>query len=339
MDVRRSTLSGPRPSPSAIRATSAAASSGRVDRVAMALNTSHWRRHGKGKRRGRSDAGVIKIQTLGNEICPFPERLLIKLPFDKQFNAVQAAAPGTPIFGTFKLNSIYHPDGVTTQNVSWWTAVSALYNFWRVPASTINVDYVGNVSSIDQYCAIWPSATGNTVTTYAPYTVAGLRAFPTAKWAVIESEASLGPRSKVNVTYHVNMLDTFGLQMNGASTGEGAFDSAPGGPADIGSQELYYWVLAYYTSDAAVAPTTGINVEVFLKITYYVECFQLMKPDNMTLTDLEQIQIDSKGAICLAPPEDQPGRVEIIENPPAPILADMSASTFEFIEKLKASMK
>lgn len=331
--------SGHASSPRSRSALSAHLAAGLRDPVALALGRSSGPSSGssRGRRgRGKSSAGVITIQSLGNGICPFPERLLLRLPYETQFN-VSNAVPGVPSYNSYKLNSLFHPGGTTPPLLpAWFDNVGAMYNYWRVHASTVSVDYIGNINSVDQYCGIWPSATGSIGSAYAPVTVSGLRSFPQAKYTVIQAQAGLARGSKVNLTYHCNVMKTFGMDMAGSALSEGAFPSAPSGAADISLSETYFWMLGFFGSDFAVVPSTGINVDVAFKCIYYVECFGMMKPDNLTLSDIEQIMIDSQGAITLAPPADQPESIEFV---PATAATDDDFMTDSvFIKKLKAKL-
>lgn len=323
---------------SATLGTSAAASSryGGPDRVSMALSARAQRRHG-GRKRGRhTPSGVIRTAYLGNDICPIPERLFVRMPYEIEYN-ISNPAPGAPSFGVTKLNSIFNSAPPNVKNAAWFDNIGALYMFWRCHGSEWDTDYVGNINSVDQYCAVWPSAVTSTASAFVPQTASAMRAFPNARWRCIQTQAGLGPGSKVNLKYYCNVADTFGLDANGSVFGEGSFPSAPGGATDIVAQQTYYWITGYFTSDAAMPPSTGINVDVICRVTYYVECFGMTKPDNLTLSDLELMNIDSKGALTLAPPEDQPREVEFVAQPP--ILSDMSDSTYDFIEKLKAKLR
>lgn len=278
-------------------ATSARASSRGPDRVGLTLAA-----RSRGKRRGgraRSAGGVKPVQFIGNDLSPWPLRLFCKLPYEVGMNMTDPAGPNGTVYYTFKMNDIWDPDpALGGSSCCWFGSMGHLYQYWRVHACTFEGDYTGNTNNTNQYCAVWPSANSTYVGSYAPVDVAGLKSFPDAKYKIIMAEDSLGPTSTVHVNYHCNIAEHYGLDIAGSSVGEGAYGSAPGGGASPGSTETFYWITGVFstTGTAVVA-----NVFAAFKLLYYVESFQLEKPDNMTLTDLEQLRIDSKGHVQLTP--------------------------------------
>jgi len=315
------------PPSGAIPATLGAASRGR-DPVAMAISKGHRRRRGK---HGRSSGGVKKIDFVGNSICPWPERLFCRLPFEYGQNLFSASAP---VYYVFKIDDVWDPDpAVGGASASWVTAMGNMYMYFRVHASTISSDFTGNTANVNQYCFTWPSAQSSTVPTYAPTDVAALRAFPDAKWRIIQCEDGLGPTSTVTVEYHCDIQETFGTDIAGSVLADGSYASAPGGGASPQATSTFYWVIGAMTTNP---PANGPNVLVDTRITYYVESFGMMKPDNMNLTDLEQMRIDSKGGVSLTPyPEADPTpKLDISPSPKDDFMTDSV-----FIEKLKAKLK